>query len=128
MRNRWCRKAWGTALSCSVFTPDPAHRSPSGNPVNTGHGFSLYCCFSVPKSCLTLLQPPGLVACQALLSMGFPRQEYWSRLPFCSPGHLPYPGIKPVSFAMAGRFFTTEPPGILIYFLVNASCRISYHS
>ena len=46
--------------------------------------------------------------------MGFPRQEYRSRWPFSSPGHLPDPGIKPVSPgspALASRFFTTEPPG-----------------
>ena len=45
--------------------------------------------------------------------MGFPRQEYWGRLPFPSPGELPDPGIKPISPALAGRFFTTEPPGKL---------------
>ena len=43
--------------------------------------------------------------------MGFPRQEYWSGLPFPSPGDLSHPGIKPTSPALAGRFFTTEPPG-----------------
>ena len=46
--------------------------------------------------------------------MGFSRQEYWSGLPFPAPGDLPNPGIKPASFsspALAGRFFTTEPPG-----------------
>ena len=48
---------------------------------------------------------------QVPLSMGFPRQEYWSGLPFPSPGDLPDPGIKPKSPALAGRFFTTEPPG-----------------
>ena len=48
---------------------------------------------------------------QAPLSMGFPRQEYWSRLPFSSPGDLPDPRIKPSSPALAGRFFTTKPPG-----------------
>ena len=48
---------------------------------------------------------------QAPLSMGFPRQEYWSGLPFPSPGELPDPGIKPTTPALAGRFFTTEPPG-----------------
>ena len=42
---------------------------------------------------------------------GFSRQEYWSGLPFPSPGDLPDPGIKPRSSALAGRFFTTEPPG-----------------
>ena len=43
--------------------------------------------------------------------MGFPRQEYWSGLPFPSPGDLPYPGIKLVSPALAGTFLTTGPPG-----------------
>ena len=45
------------------------------------------------------------------LSMGFPRQEYWSGVPFSSPGDLPNPGIEPVSPALAGGFFTTEPLG-----------------
>ena len=51
---------------------------------------------------------------QAPMCMGFPRQEYWSKLPFPSQGHLPNPGIKPISPmppALAGRFFTTESPG-----------------
>ena len=54
------------------------------------------------------------VAHQAPLSMGFPRQEYWSALPFPPPGDLPDPGIKPVSpasSALTGGFFTTEAPG-----------------
>ena len=42
--------------------------------------------------------------------MGFPRQEYWSGLPFPSPGDLPDPGITPASPALAGSFFITEPP------------------
>ena len=54
---------------------------------------------------------PWTVACQAPQSMGFPKQEYWSGLPFSSPGDLPDPGIKPASPALAGGFFTTEPPG-----------------
>ena len=45
------------------------------------------------------------------MSMGFPRQEYWNGLPFPSPGDLPNPGIKPVSCALPGGFFTTQPPG-----------------
>ena len=47
-------------------------------------------------------------------SMEFSRQEYWSWLPFLPPGDLPNPGVEPtspVSSALAGRFFTTEPPG-----------------
>ena len=57
---------------------------------------------------------PGTVGHQAPLSMPFSRQEYWSGLPFPLPGDLPNPGIKPESpesSALAGRFFTTEPPG-----------------
>ena len=61
-----------------------------------------------------LFVTPQTVACQAPLSMGFPRQEYWSRLPFPPPGDLPDPRIKPESPAapaLAGGFFTPEPPG-----------------
>ena len=53
---------------------------------------------------------PGTVARQAPLSMRFSRQEYWSGLPCPPPGDLPNPGIEPVCPALAGRFFTTEPP------------------
>ena len=60
------------------------------------------------------LWPLGLtVAYRAPPSMGFSRKEYWSRLPFPSPGELPDPGIKPRSPALADGFFTTEPPGKL---------------
>ena len=54
------------------------------------------------------------VAHQALLSMGFSRQEYCRGLPFPPPGGLPNPRtepVSPVSPALAGRFFMTEPPG-----------------
>ena len=54
------------------------------------------------------------VVCQAPLSMGFPRPEYWSGLPVSIPGHLPNPGVELVSLAsraLAGGFFTTVPPG-----------------
>ena len=56
-----------------------------------------YCCL-VSKSCLTLATPLT-VALQAPLSMGFPRQEYWSGLPSPSPGDPPDPGIEPESSA-----------------------------
>ena len=58
------------------------------------------------------------VAGQAPLSVGFSRQEYWSGLPFPSPGDLPDPGIEPeslVSPALAGGFFTSAPPGKPIF-------------
>ena len=53
---------------------------------------------------------PWTVAHQVPLSMGFSRQEYCSGLPFSSPGDLPDSGIETMSPALAGRFFTTEPP------------------
>ena len=51
-------------------------------------------------SCFQLFVTPWTVARQASLSMGFPRQDYWSGLPFPFPGDLPNPGIKPVSPAL----------------------------
>ena len=64
----------------------------------------------VAQSCPALCDP-WTVACQVLLSIGLPRQEYWRPLP--PPGALSDPGIEPMSPALAGRFFTTEPPGKL---------------
>ena len=62
-----------------------------------------------PLTCVQLFVTPRTGALQAPLSMGFPRQEYWSALPFLSPGDLPDPGIEPASPALEGRFFTTKP-------------------
>ena len=50
-------------------------------------------------------------ACQAPLSMGFSRQEYWSGLPFPSPGNLPNPGMGPGSPALQADSLPTKPPG-----------------
>ena len=58
---------------------------------------------------------PWTAACQAPLSMRLPRQEYWSGLPFSTPRDLPNPGVEttsPAPSVLAGRFLTTEPPGI----------------
>ena len=52
---------------------------------------------------------PWAVACQAPLSMGFSRQEYWSGLPFPSPGDLPHPGIEPGSPALQADCLLSEP-------------------
>ena len=57
---------------------------------------------------------PWTIACQAPLTIRFSRQEYWSGLPYPPPGDLPYLGIENKSLAspaLAGGFFTTEPPG-----------------
>ena len=66
-----------------------------------------------PKSIsrIRLFVTPWTVACQASLSLGFPRQDYWSELPFLSPEDLLKPGIQPRSPALAGRFFTTDQRG-----------------
>ena len=64
----------------------------------------------VAKSCLTLCDPMDCVARQTPLSMGFSTQEYWSGLPFPSPGDLPDPGIKLLSLALkAGSLLLSHP-------------------
>ena len=65
---------------------------------------------SVAKSCSTLTTP-STIACQAPLSMGFPRREYWSGLPFPSPRELPGPGIKPRSPELQADSLLTELQG-----------------
>ena len=67
------------------------------------------CCHLVTQSCPTLWDPmdhspPGSSV------HGISRQEYWSGLPFPSPGDLPDSGIEPTFPALASGFFTAEPP------------------
>ena len=62
-------------------------------------------------SCVRLFATPWTVTYQAPLSMRFSRQEYWSGLPFPSPGDLPDPGIEPGSPALESDALTSEPPG-----------------
>ena len=62
---------------------------------------------------IRLFAIPWTVVCQASLAMGFSRREYWSGLPFPSPGNLARPGIRPTSPAQVGGFFTTDSPGKL---------------
>ena len=64
----------------------------------------------VAQSCPTLVTP-WTVACQASLFMGFPRQEYWSGLPFSFPGDLPNLGIEPRSLALQADSLLSEPLG-----------------
>ena len=79
---------------------------------------------------------PWTVACQAPLSMGFSRQEYWSGLPFLSLGDLSNPGIEPRFPAFQADSLPSEPPGKPLYWmtfiedsmhldLVRESCRQS---
>ena len=72
----------------------------------TGSGFSGL----VAKLCITLRVPMDYIACQATLSMVFPRQQYWSGSPFPSSRNLPDSGIKPGSLALQAESFLTEPP------------------
>ena len=65
-------------------------------------------------NCVQFSATPWTVACQAPLSMEFSRKEYWNGRPFPPPGYLPDPGIKSMFLAipaLAGKFFTTAPPG-----------------
>ena len=61
----------------------------------------------VTKSCSTLATP-RTVGCQAPLSMGFSRQEYWNGLPFPSPGDLPDPGSEPGSPVLQADFYICQ--------------------
>ena len=80
---------------------------------NTGVGchFLLQCMKVKSLSRVRLFATPWTVAYQASLSMGFSRQEYWSGLPFPSPGDLPDPGIAPRSPTLEADTLTSEPPG-----------------
>ena len=79
----------------------------------SGIQFSNYAVLCLVASCVRLFATPQTVAYQAPPSMGFSRQEYWSGLPFPSPGDLLYPGIKPGSPAFQADALTSEPPGKL---------------
>ena len=76
-----------------------------------------------------LFATPWSVACQAPLSMGFPRQEYWSGLPFPFPGELPDLRIKPRSFSLQPDSLLSEPPGkCLVTLLIPLKGPISKYS
>ena len=68
-------------------------------------------CHACVLSRVRLFATPWTVALQAPLSMGFSRQEYWSGLPFPSPGYLPDPGIEPGSLALQAQSLPSEPQG-----------------
>ena len=66
---------------------------------------------SISHSVMSDSETLWTVACQAPLSMGFSRQEYWSGLPFPPPGDLPNPGVKPMSPALQANSLPYESPG-----------------
>ena len=92
-------------LQCSAFfTVQLSHLY-----MTTGKTISLTKVNSLSR--VRLFASPWTVANQAPLSMGFSRQEYWSELPFPSPGDLPDPGIEPWSPALSTDALPSEPPG-----------------
>ena len=78
-------------------------------------GTEMRCMYTRKKvkslSRVRLFETPWTAACQAPPSMGFSRQEYWSVLPFPSPGDLPDPGIELGSLTLQADCLPTEPPG-----------------
>ena len=81
-------------------------------------------CVYIYSCCLVAKLHPTLgiswiVAHQAPLSMGFPRQEYWSGLPLPAPGDLPDPGIEPMSPALQGASLPLGSPVILYSRLIS---------
>ena len=84
------------------------------------------CAHAQLLSHVQLFVTPWTIAHQAPLSMEFPRQEYWSGLPFPTPRDLPDPGIEPAFPALAGGFLTNEPPGkpLCIDFVAVVSCSV----
>ena len=99
-----CPKLWGWfpgGLSTLHLSPPTSPLPSCGVGVITGPS---------PES-VRLSATPWTVAPQAPLSMGFSRQEYWSGLPFPSPGDLPNPGIESRSPTLQADTLTSEPPG-----------------
>ena len=81
----------------------------------------------VPKLCLTLMTPWTVVRL-APLSMGFPRQEFWSELPFPSPLRPSDPAVKPASPALAGEYFTDSANRDVPPFSISMSSWDRHHS
>ena len=93
----------GSCISVSVSCLLPASFSKALSPLQVLSDWCWVCMLSSAPLSVT----PWTAACQAPLSVGFSRQEYWSGLPFPSPGDNPHPGIKPMSPvapALAGKF------------------------
>ena len=110
-------RTW-SALQEGVGPPGPESGSDSHS-VKISHSTLQVNLESLRISYVQLFATSWTVACQASLLMGFPMQEYWSRLPFLTPGDLPEPGIEPTSPALAGKFFTIEAPR-------KPPCRVLY--
>ena len=116
-----CSKASSALYSVVQECQEPSPNTCKLHGLGKSPGFSRFPLFiySLRMSMCTLSRvwlfvTPGVIAHQAPLSTGFPRQEYWSGLPFPLPEDLPNPGIEPASPACPALAFenlTTEPPG-----------------
>ena len=95
---------WGISRE----TKDNRENKNKGTWANWNRWHSFACMRAKSLQLRPTLATPWSAPCQAPLSMGFPRQGYWSGLPRPSPGDLPDPGIGPTSPALAGGFFTTR--------------------
>ena len=102
--NRWLINTWKFAQHCFLLD-----KCKSKLQCITSHWSE--CSISALCSVISNSATPLTVACQAPLSMGFSRKEYWSGLPFPPPGDLSHPQTECMSPALAGIFFTTELPG-----------------
>ena len=120
---------WNQQLCLAGGSPKCLQWSPCRDSF-TGSFYTLFCTFMycfifnmmcadglVSKSCPTLVTPWTVCSLPGSSVMGFSRQEYWSGLPFPSPGDLPDPGIEPRSPVLGSwrmspvGFFTSEPAG-----------------
>ena len=116
------RKKWGLVeMKGRAFLVEKrAHAKPCGGSLWDGRRSTKQPGGSAPVACVLSRSAvsgsfvtPWTAARPAPPPMGFPRQEYWSGVPFPPPGDFPNLGIKPMSPASPGRFFTTEPTLLL---------------
>ena len=99
-----------TYLTSMKSVPFTSNRTILNMPTTAILSLELTCASALSHfSHVQLFAIPWIIALQAPLSMGFPRQEYWSGLPCPTPGDLPDPQIEPASPVLAGGFFTTDP-------------------
>ena len=100
--------SWTVRKSFFYYFNHPCYNSPSWLKHNLCISLDILVCVCA-CSVMSDSKTPWTVAHQAPLSMGFPRQEYWSGLPFPSPGDLPDPGIEPMSLASPARSVCSLP-------------------
>ena len=112
--------------------PSSFRKTSSGLPLILHYG-ELYSYFiiyhnisDVTQSSPTLCDPMDFIACQSPPSMGFSRQEYWSGLPFPSPGDLPNPGIEPGSLSLQADLLLSEAPGKHPLTVMEIKCTVNH--